>query len=277
MGRGLDALLPLSDDVKEGLREIAVDEIVPNARQARKVFDPEKLDELAASIEEHGLVQPVVVRATEEGFELISGERRWRAYKKLGKKYIPAIVREMDDLKAAAGILIENIQRENLSPLEEAEAYRKLIEEFELTQEEVARRVGKKRTTITNLLRLLKLPPEVQEMVNKGELSAGHARALVGLEPKKQVALAKKVVEGSLSVRAVETMIQEEKATDTAKPRRKRRREDPVLKEMAEDIAEALKTRVAIKGSVKKGKIEISFQSEEELKGLIAALRNVNR
>ncbi|MBE0467390.1 MAG: ParB/RepB/Spo0J family partition protein, partial [Candidatus Desulforudis sp.] len=190
MGRGLDALFPTAEAAVTGetLREIALSEIRTSPRQTRRAFSPDKLTELASSIEEVGLVQPIVVRQSGDGYELVSGERRLRAFQALGRERIPAVVSEMPEAEAAAAVLIENIQREDLSPVEEALAYRSLVEEFDLTQEEVARRVGKSRVHVTNSLRLLTLPLQVQEIVGSGALSAGHARALLAMnDPARQV------------------------------------------------------------------------------------------
>lgn len=272
LGRGLEALIPSKPKGIEELIEVPLEQVRPNPRQARKVFAEEKIAELAASIAEHGLVQPVVVRRVDDGYELVSGERRWRAYRSLGRETIPAIVREMGDLEATAALLIENIQREDLSPLEEARAFRRLIEEFKLTQEELARRVGKSRAAITNALRLLSLPAEVQAMLADGKLSAGHARSLAGIkDPARQVALARKTVEMDLSVRALEAEIareQEAKRKAAKHPRRPSR----VLGEVAQQVTLVFGSPVKIKGDEERGRVEIPYRNRDELQRVLAAL-----
>ncbi|MDA8097843.1 MAG: ParB/RepB/Spo0J family partition protein [Clostridia bacterium] len=274
LGRGLGALLPTGED-KEILKEIPVKDIRPNSRQARLVFEQGALDELAASIEEVGLVQPVVVRKVGRGYELVSGERRLRAFKQLGRTLIPALIRDMKDQEVAAAVLIENIQREDLNPLEEATAYRRLIEEHEITQEDVARRVGKSRSAVTNALRLLSLPLQVQEMVGGGLLTAGHARTLAGLEnAAKQVELAQKTVAAGLSVRGLEDAVRLAGEKDSAAGGSKRTRAaiDQHLNGLAKEAARFLGTKVAIKGTPEKGRIEIRYRSAEDLERLIRAL-----
>ncbi len=274
LGRGLDALFPGGEVAAAGetLREIPVDEIRTNPRQTRQVFDEAKLAELAASIEEVGLVQPIVVRQVGDAYELISGERRLRAFQALGRQRIPALVREMAEVEAAATVLIENIQRENLSPLEEAEAYRKLLEEFQLTQEEVARRVGKSRVHVTNSLRLLTLPLPVQEMVGSGVLSAGHARALLAIgDPARQVELAQQAVARGLSVRALEAEVRRnlESQTGPARPAPKRRRQDKELELLIRQRAGVFGERLTVRGNYQKGRLEIHYRNEKELQQVL--------
>ncbi|MDI6710826.1 MAG: ParB/RepB/Spo0J family partition protein [Bacillota bacterium] len=272
LGRGLEALIPSKPKGIEELIEVPLEKVRPNPRQARKVFTEEKIAELAASIAEHGLVQPVVVRRADDGYELVSGERRWRAYRSLGRETIPAIVREMGDLEATAALLIENIQREDLSPLEEALAFRRLIEEFRLTQEDLARRVGKSRAAIANTLRLLSLPADVQSMLAGGKLSAGHARALAGVkDPARQVALARKTVEMDLSVRALEAEIAREQ--DAGRKAAKRlRRLNRVLGEVAQQVTLVFGSPVKIRGDEERGRVEIPYRNREELQRVLAAL-----
>jgi len=270
LGRGLDALFPGGEVAVTGeaLREIPVNEIRTNPRQTRQMFDQEKLAELATSIEEVGLVQPIVVRQTRDGYELISGERRLRAFQALGRERIPAVVREMAEAEAAAAALIENIQRENLNPLEEALAYRSLVEEFNLTQEEVARRVGKSRVHVTNSLRLLSLPLQVQEIVSSGALTAGHARTLVAVnDPARQVELARRAAAEGLSVRALEDEVRQAvrpAPAARAGPERKRRGRDPELELLVRERAGAFGDRVAVRGNRQKGRLEIHYRNEGE-------------
>ncbi|MFZ5597864.1 MAG: ParB/RepB/Spo0J family partition protein [Bacillota bacterium] len=211
LGKGLEALLPGAGGVERDgrLREIEIDSVVPNRRQPRKSVSREKLAELAESIREHGVVQPIVVRPLPDGkYEIIAGERRWRACGILEMEKIPAVVREYGDLDAAAVALIENIQRENLNPLEEAMAYKVLIEDFGLTQEDVSRRVGKSRPFVGNMVRLLMLPEEVQKMLSENKISAGHARAILGIQDAgKQVAAARRIIRTQMNVRQAESLV----------------------------------------------------------------------
>src|SRR5215813_8329753 len=210
LGRGLSALLGTPDlETPEALREIDIDRILPNSHQPRKSFDEDALNELADSIREHGVVQPVVVRPLEDGFfQLIAGERRWRAAQRAGLYRIPAIVREAGEHAALEVALIENLQREDLNPIEEAQAYERLIVDFGMTQEEVARRVGKNRTTIANMLRLLRLPPEVQQWLRENRISTGHAKALLSLSDLDAILdTARKIIQGNYSVRQTEMLV----------------------------------------------------------------------
>lgn len=271
LGRGLDALFPGGDVAVAGeaLREIPIEEIRTNPRQTRQAFDQEKLEELAASIKEVGLVQPIVVRQSADGYELISGERRLRAFQALGRDRIPAVVREMAEAEAAAAVLIENIQRENLNPLEEALAYRSLVEEFNFTQEEVARRVGKSRVHVTNSLRLLSLPLQVQEIVASGALTAGHARALAAVDdPARQVELAQRAVARGLSVRALEEEVRRlgQESPKAVPAKNKRRKPESELQALVRERAGAFRHRVAVRGSRKKGRLEIHYRNEDEFR-----------
>lgn len=210
LGRGLDALIPVLDNtVEDRLEKLKVASIHPNPRQPRQHLDEDKLQELAASIREHGVVQPVVVRPLAEGgYELIAGERRWRACVALQEEFIPAVVKDYNEVEASAISLIENIQREDLNPLEEAMAYRRLMDEFDLTQEDISRVVGKSRPFIANSLRLLALPAEIKELLLNGQISAGHGRALLSLgEVADQVSVARDVVAAGMTVRDLEELV----------------------------------------------------------------------
>ena len=256
LGKGLQALFPgqLNQGATEQLKEIAVDKIRIAPRQPRQIFDPEKLAELAESIKELGVIQPVVVRPGQEGgYELIAGERRWRACKMLGHKTIPAVIKEYHDLEATAVALIENIQRENLNPLEEALAYQQLMEEFHLTQEEVSERVGKSRPFVANMVRLLGLADEVKEMLAQGQLSAGHARALLAVEDaKKQVNLAEKIIKQQLNVRQTENLTrthnEQEKERNTQKRRHKERGLTAAEKALQNYLQAPVKVKTALNG-----------------------------
>lgn len=274
LGRGLDALIPSGGKEETDLVELPLAEIQPNPRQARKNFDEEAISELAASIEQHGLIQPVIVRrsASGSGYELVAGERRYRAYRRLGRATIPAIIRDLGDFESTAALLIENVQRQDLSSLEEAQAYRRLIEEFGLTQEEVARQVGKSRTAITNSLRLLSLPEKVLALLGAGAITAGHARALAALEDEGLMErLALKAAEKGLSVREVEAEVKRWNALrqqDAAA----RRAIDRLLREWARGLSRNLGTGVKIRGTRTEGRVEIKYKSEEELRRVLAAL-----
>jgi len=276
LGRGLSALLGTPDlETPEALREIDIDRILPNSHQPRKNFDEDALNELADSIREHGVVQPVVVRPLEDGFfQLIAGERRWRASQRAGLYRIPAVVREADEHAALEVALIENLQREDLNPIEEAQAYERLISDFSLTQEEVSRRVGKNRATIANMLRLLRLPPEVQQWLRENRLSTGHAKALLSLSDLNAILdTARKIIQGNYSVRQAEMLVsryasnggvkEEAAAAETA---------DPNVKAAIHTLEQALGTKVTVHESGGKGKIEIHFYSFEEMNRLYEGL-----
>lgn len=273
LGRGLSALLPGKDDVPRGniANEVETDRLVPGRFQPRQDFAAEALEGLAASIREQGIVQPIVVVARGEKFEIVAGERRWRAAVQAGLTRVPIVVRERRSDKEMLELsLVENLQREDLNPLEAAAAYARLREEFHLTQEDVARRVGKDRTTIANALRLLKLPSSVREKIRDGSLSAGHARALAALvSADDQERLADEILRRALSVRQTEKRVasfsSEGKVT-------RERRSDPFTRDAEEKLTRRLKTRVKIARSRRGGKIVISFGSEEELMGLFDRL-----
>ncbi len=263
LGKGLDALLPKS---KSGpaLLELELEEIRPNAFQPRVQFDSASLDELADSIREHGVLQPIVVRRAENGYELVAGERRWRAAQKAGLARIPALVQDVSDEKMLERALVENIQRADLNAIEEANAYQLLVDEFHLTQEEVATRVGKSRTAVTNTLRLLKLPTAVQQAVLNAEISMGHARALLSLPKQLQLSLLKDIARKGLSVRQVEQVAQRAANPAPARPKVV----DPNTTAAAHKLEEQWKTRVEIVRSGKAGRIVFHFYSEEELERL---------
>ena len=274
LGRGLRALIPEAETPAEGeIAEIPVGRIEPAPFQARREFNEEALAELAASIAEHGVMQPVVVRPVAgERYQLIIGERRWRASQRAGLEKIPALVRDVDDLASSEMMLVENLQREDLNPLEEANAYRRLAEDFQLTQEEIARRVGKSRPFIANSLRLLQLPGEILDLLNRGLLSAGHAKVLLGLESGGgQSALAQQIVARKLSVRETEReaqRLQQAKAprsTETiAGPGR-----DVEMESLEERLRQLLGTKVRVSSGRRSGKIEIEYYSKDELNRLL--------
>ncbi|MEW6446928.1 MAG: ParB/RepB/Spo0J family partition protein [Bacillota bacterium] len=261
----MDALIPVLDEAGEELRQIKIEEIRANQRQAREVWDEEGIAELAESIREHGLLQPIVVRRVEKGYEMVAGERRWRACKLLGWEAIPALVREYDDTESAVALLVENVQREDLNPLEEAAAYQRLIDEFKLTQEEVARKVGKSRATIGNALRLLTLPAGVMQLVKTGRLSAGHARALLGLEDAaEQEALAQKAASRGLSVRELEEAVKREQAA-AKEGVKEGLPADEEITAAASTLSRVLDKKVAFRLVRKRWRLEISFRDKDEI------------
>jgi len=271
LGRGLGALIPaavVSNDTI-GLQEIPVAAIRPNPQQPRERFDEESMAALAESIREVGVLQPVLVRAGGDGFELIAGERRWRAARRIGLQTIPGIVRTADDATMLQQAIVENVQREELNPLEEAAAYQQLIEDFSLTHDDVASRVGRSRTSITNTLRLLQLPPAIQRYVKEGSLRMGHARALLGTPDRAfQEQLAKRAVAEDLSVREVEDAIRSrEDAEPAAKVARARasKLRPPGLLELEELLGDYLETRVRISMSPRRGRVEVDFATLEDL------------
>ncbi len=275
LGRGLSALIPTGDDAPGRLRELPVEAIAPNPRQPRGSFDEQELEELAASIREVGLLQPVVVRETElERFELIAGERRLRAAKLAGLSHLPVIVRETTDADVLKEALIENIHRVQLNPLEEAAAYQQLLDDFGVTQEELARRIGKSRPTLSNALRLLSLPPGVQRRVAAGVLSAGHAKALLALEGRAdQERVAERIVAEGLSVRATEELVRvrhraEQHPTGHGRSRTKATR----LGELEERLSDALMTRVRVAAGASRGKMTIEFASVDELERIVGII-----
>ncbi len=272
LGRGLGAFFQAEEGEKP--TEIALSDIVPNRFQPRRVFDPEALNELAQSIKQHGVIQPVLVRKTATGYELVAGERRWRAAQQAGLKAIPAVVRDYDDGQMTELALIENIQRENLNPIEEAAAFRRLMDEFSLTQEEVARRIGRSRSLIANTVRLLNLPAAVQDHVSRGTLTMGQARPLLGLEDAElQLEAAESIIAEDLSARDAEELVRRLLSTPRTKPARKQpEKREFFLAEAEERLKMALGTQVRIKPGKLKSKIEIEFYSAEDLERLIETL-----
>ncbi len=275
LGRGLDALFSPSGERpprEEGVRSVPVDQILPNPHQPRGSFDEEKLADLAASIKVHGLIQPLVVTETVEGYVLIAGERRWRAAQLAGLERVPVVVKETTPQNMLELALIENIQRADLNALEEANAYRQLIDEFGLTQEEVAERVGKARSTVANLVRLLTLPESVQAAVNDGRLGGAHARALLPLpSPDMQVAAMNQVIKLGLSVRQTEVLVTNLMAEKRPAPKQ-RRQLPPELAELQSRFESALGTRVSIEKGAQGGRVVIHYYSDDDLDALYDAI-----
>ena len=279
LGKGLGALIPteVTGDRSSALIDIPVSAIEPNQHQPRQAFDEEALASLTASIREVGVLQPVLVRETgDERYELIAGERRWRAAKRAGLQSIPAIVRSVSDLGRVEHALIENLHRQDLNPLEEAAAYQQLIEDFGLTREQLSARVGKSRAAISNTLRLFQLPPAVQKLITDGQLSAGHARALLGTPDRAfQEALARRAVSEQLSVRAVEDAVKERNELGGApaeKVARQSKLRPPGILELEELLSSHLDTRVKVQLGTKRGKVTIDFGSLEDLERIYRAM-----
>lgn len=276
LGKGLGALIPPGTSIETeagGLEELPTSSIRPSRFQPREHFDEEALGSLADSIREVGVLQPVLVRPTDDGYELIAGERRWRAARRVGLQRIPALIRTTDDATALEHALVENLHRDDLNPLEEAAAYQQLIEDFGLTHEAVAVRVGRSRAAISNSLRLLQLPPSIQKLVHEGHLGMGHARALLATPDRAlQEKLARRVVDEDLSVRAVEELLREYDAPPPADApqgsrTRTRRRglRPPGLLELEELLGDHLETRVTISMGASRGKVVIEFSTLEDL------------
>lgn len=265
LGRGLAALIPQRTPATAGSIEIALDRIRDNPRQPRVKMNPEALATLAASIREHGVIQPVLVTETLDGYQLVAGERRVRAARLAGLERIPAVVRQLADRAQLELALVENLQREDLDPLESARAYRQLLDEFGITQDEIAERVGRARSTVANTLRLLDLHPAVQAAVAAGEVTEGHGRAIGGLPLELQETVVKTVIEGDLSVRQTEELVRRlrEPRTDGAQPAA--RPMDPELERVEEDLRRALGTKVRLARSRRGGRIVIEYYSDEEL------------
>ncbi len=291
LGRGLDALLggaqaSAPEDTESTQSEalpaaavspasLPVEKIQRGRYQPRRNFDEDKLRELADSIGAQGMVQPIVVRAVENGMhEIIAGERRWRAAQLAGLADVPVVVKEVDDQTAMAMALIENIQRDDLNPLEEAIALHRLLDEFGLTHQQVAQAVGKSRTTVTNLIRLLDLNPDVKALVDQGALEMGHARALLALKDLQQSEAAARVVKKGLSVRETEALVRR-LANPVSKPAKKEpEREDPDIRRLLDDLTDRLGAKVALKqGTGGKGRLEISYNSLDELEGILAHIK----
>ena len=258
-----------------GIAYIDINDIKPNSTQPRKIFDEEKLQELASSIEEHGLIQPVVLRKVSKGYEIVAGERRWRAARLIGIKELPCIIRELTDEENMLLAIIENMQREDLNPIEEAEGISQMMETYGLTQEQVSKSLGKSRPYIANSLRLLKIADKVKQYVINGDLSSGHARALAAIaDEARQIALADIAVKQGLSVREIEKLAKQNKDSAKPKPRVKSKNADVIRVE--EDLKEVLGTKVNLNQKGKKGKIEIEFYSREDLERLIELLKTLS-
>ena len=291
LGKGLNNLIPeltdnkkVNEETKEvktiivekevpGKTVLPITEVEPNRKQPRKIFDEEALNELAESIKQFGVIQPLVVQKREGYYEIIAGERRWRAAKLAGIKEIPVVIKDYSEEEIMEIALIENIQREDLNPIEEANAYKRLVEEYKLKQDELAKKVSKSRAAITNSMRLLKLCDEVQKMLSDGMISSGHARTLIAIEDKeKQIQIAKKIFENRLSVRETEKLVK-----DLLEPKKivkpEEKPDDFIYKNLENRMKEVLGTKVKInRKSDNKGKIEIEYYSVEELERIMSII-----
>lgn len=273
LGRGLSALIPElpSNEVNEkSILTIPLSRIRPNPKQPRKTFNKQALEELATSIQQHGIIQPIVVRSIEGGYELVAGERRLRASKLAGYSEISAVVKDFNDKQTAEIALIENLQREDLNPIEEAEAYDKLIREFDITQEQLSLRIGKSRSSIANTIRLLGLCKEVRNMLVEGVLKAGQARPLLTLNKEQQLEIATIIVQKGLNTREIEKYCK--KLSEERKPTEVK--SNPIIKDVENRIMEAIGVNVKIKGNDNKGKVEIQYYDQDDLNRIIDVLLN---
>ncbi len=273
LGRGIGAIFQENSVDQNSATQLALSEIEPNRAQPRKQFDPAGLAELADSIKQHGVLQPLVVRPMPNGaYQLVAGERRWRAARMAGLSQVPVVIRELDDAQVLELALIENLQREDLNPMEEAAGYQELMESFGLTQEQVSAKVGKSRPVVTNALRLLNLPDPVRELVEAGKLSAGHGRALLALEEEELICqTAREVVKKGLSVRQVEALARRLKKEKQA-GRPQLTRENRYFAEVQLALTQTLSRKVKVEGNEGKGRLIIEFYSEEDLKHLAQVL-----
>jgi len=280
LGKGLCALIPLVDDIEQasGIIELDMDNILPNQNQPRSDFDQEELAKLANSIQQHGIIQPIVVRPIDNiYYQIVAGERRWRAAKELGFKKIPAIQKELSDSNAMEVAITENVQRVDLNPIEEATAYEKLLQKYHLSQEQLATRIGKNRSTIANLLRLLSLPDKVKEYIKSGELSSGHGRALASVDnPELQERIAHQVVSRGLSVRDVETLVKSYLAKDNTKTSKPVHKSEDILY-LEDNLRTLFGTKVELLTGEKKGKIMIEYYSNDELERILELFYSIQK
>jgi len=279
LGRGLNALIPdlgEFDARRPDYRECDIHRIRPNRYQPRRRFDPSELEELRDSIREQGILQPLLVREDGGNFEIIAGERRLRAAKLAGLQKVPVVIRQVDDVSLLELSIIENIQREDLNPMEESEAYHRLITVFGLTQDSVAARVGKSRPTVTNAIRLRSLPGPIKESIRSGDLGMGHARALLGADGSaRQMAAWRKVISLGLSVRATESLVKALKKPKEAEGKPAKTSDDVYFADLADELARKMGTRVRIHRKGKRGRLEIEFYGDEDLDRLIQLLRAI--
>lgn len=273
LGKGINALFPDMDVNEAKIHNISIDECRPNPYQPRKTFDADAIEELKTSILEYGIIQPLILRKSIKGYEIVAGERRFRAAKEAELKEVPAIIKDLNDQKMMEIALLENLQREDLSIIEEAHAYKNLLEELELTQEELSEKLGKSRSHIANTVRLLTLPEIVINSINNGQLSMGHGRAILGIKNKKHIdKVVKKTIKENLTVRQIEKLILELNEGKTAKKPETEEKDIFVVKQ-EEELRDALGTAVKIQRNKNKGKIEIDFYSDDDLERLLTVLK----
>ena len=274
LGKGLEALFADNGAEESSSSTLSISEIEPNKEQPRKDFDTAALGDLADSIREYGVLQPLVVRPMPDGgYQLVAGERRWRAARMAGLTEVPVVIKELTDQQAMELALVENLQREDLNPIEEARGYQELMEKFEMTQEQVSARVGKSRPVITNALRLLKLPQEVQELLSIGKLSNGHARALLALEDEELILqIAREIVRKGLSVRQVESLVKRVKQAGKPEKPKATAWDNPYFSEVQLALSESLSRKVLVEGKGEKGRLVIEFYGQEDLKTIVDLL-----
>lgn len=275
LGKGLDAFFTdLEDSSEETIQEIAIDECRPNPYQPRKTFQADSIEELKESILEYGIIQPIIARKSIKGYEIVVGERRFRAAKEAGLTEVPVVVKDLTDERMMELALLENLQREDLTPIEEASAYATLMKELDITQEELSRRLGKSRSHIANMVRLLSLPKKVIAYMNNGELTMGHGRALLGIKEQSLIEpLVQRIINDQLNVRQVEKIIQSMNIGGI-KPPKKEEKKDVFLQEIESDLRDRLGTGVSIQRGKRKGKIQIEFYTNEDLERIIQLLES---
>lgn len=272
LGRGLEALftdMNVNGEENSDIMYVEINKITPNPNQPRKFFNSEKIEELASSIKTHGVIQPIMVKSTKYGYEIIAGERRWRAARMAGLKEIPCLIKDIDEKEHMLIAIIENLQREDLNPIEEAMSFQLMIDKYNMTQEEVSKSVGKSRPFITNALRLLKLSEEIQDLIKSNKISSGHARALINIKDEEtQKILAQEIINKGLSVRQIEDVANLKKS-NRSKSRKRRQQFAPEIIEIEENLINLFNTKVKINHKSNKGKIEIEYYNNEELERLI--------
>jgi ParB family chromosome partitioning protein len=271
LGKGLGALIRENEhDINSSVTELKITELEANQNQPRRFFDDQALQDLSGSIKEHGVVQPIIVRKLDDSYQIVAGERRWRAARLAGLKTVPVIIKDYSNVQVMEIALIENLQRQDLNSIEEALAYKSLIEEHDMTQEEISEKIGKSRSAIANTLRLLNLPEEIKNMVVHGKISAGHARALLAIEDKKkQMEIAQKIIDQQLNVRDIEKLVMQKENKEEKKENKK----NVEIIELEERLKNTFATKVNIIHKKNKGKIEIEYYSNDDLERILELLQ----
>lgn len=278
MGRGLGALFePSISENADSVETLRITQVEPNRNQPRRSFDDDKIDELAESIKEHGIIQPIIVVKNGEMYRIVAGERRWRAAKKLGLKEVPVVIRNYSEFEIAQIALIENLQRENLNPIEEAIGYQTLMSKYDMTQEDVSNKLGKSRSAVANSVRLLSLDEPIQQKLISGEITSGHARALLSISsPKIRLAVLESIIEKNLNVRQTESLA---KQLEKSKPRKKKpiinEQVKAQLEELENRLSSHLGTKVTLSHNAKKGKIEIEYYGNDDLERILGIITNI--